>query len=849
MYILGQFPYPSGNIHMGHVRVYTICDVLTRYYKLKGMNVINPMGWDSFGLPAENAAISRGIQPSDWTVKNIQEMKDQLHRLGFDFDWDRELATHTPEYYKHTQQIFLELYKQGLAYKKDAQVNWDPVDQTVLANEQIDDNGRSWRSGALVEKKMLKQWFFNIRKYADQMLINLDKLNKWPEIVKEAQRGWIGKSEGAIVEFMIKLIDGNQIPVKVFTTRPDTIFGVTFLALSFENQIIKENILKDNMIDQNAFDRYLDKIDRLKQQGRDLKQIDINNIDEGVLFRNIKAIHPLTGDEIPVYATSYVFNEYGTGSIMGVPFHDDRDCAFAVKNQIDMIQVINGDEEKNLDECVLVNSGEYSQLKVKEGVQKIISQLEKLNKGQKQTEYRLRDWLVSRQRFWGVPIPVIYCEKCGEVPVPEDQLPVLLPNVSGNTDNLKQSSPLSRIDEFYNCKCPKCQAPSQREADTLDTFVDSSWYFLRFLDHQNNLSMFDISKVKKWMPVDIYVGGMEHAIMHLLYARFIHKFLCDSQNISQEKFQLDIIREPFRELVVQGLVKGKTYRLKDNGKYIFQEDLKQYSEDQLKITFEKMSKSKGNGVLPDSMAEKYGVDTLRLSLMFAAPPESDVNFDENFIQQMKSYLDKVQRISDYVIASSDFKILTKVEIQEKYKNELVPIYKLLVDYKIKIEDQRFIHVSIARLMELTNLLSKIKIDNERNLNTFLLGYAYLIQALYPIAPHLSNEIWQGISKTIEIIGFNVNLSDNRLDDFRQLLSQSEEKVKIKINMDGKFLGQIDIPKELIGQSQQILDYIRELRPSNQEVKKIDDIVSKEKVEQFVKVISFNDKPIINFITK
>eukprot|EP00347_Sterkiella_histriomuscorum_P004130 403361640 len=852
-YILGQFPYPSGNLHMGHVRVYTICDALARYYKQKGLRVINPMGWDSFGLPAENAAISRGINPEIWTNQNIQEMKEQLNRLGFDFDWDKELATHTPEYYKFTQKIFLDLYEKGLAYRKDAYVNWDPVDQTVLANEQIDANGCSWRSGAKVEKKLMKQWFFKIRHYASAMQRDLQHLSKWPDTVKEIQRGWIGESQGANIKFNLRLQNDEELPLTIFTTRPDTIYGVTFLALAYDNPLVQQYLLKNNAIDQNAYDRYLDRLETLKAKGKDLKQIDLNDIDEGIKLSNVKAVHPLTGEEIPVYLTSYVLSDYGTGAIMGVPFHDDRDCCFAVKNNINMIQVVTGDEENDLDNCQMSNSQEFSGLNRKEALQRIIDKIESMNVGKATYEYRMRDWLVSRQRYWGAPIPIILCDSCGEQTVAEKDLPVLLPKIGESSINLKQSQPLGSVETFVNCKCPKCGGNAKREVDTLDTFVDSSWYFMRFLDSQNINHICEETKRTSWMPVDVYVGGMEHAIMHLLYARFIYKFIDESRRNGQERQLIDghPQDEPFKELVVQGLVKGKTYKLKSNGKYIFREDVPNFKEEDLIVTFEKMSKSKGNGILPDDIASKYGVDTLRLALMFAAPPESDVNFDENFITSMKDYLDRVNRLSEYVTSQGDIKISNKTEIQHKYKKELIEIYKLMSDYVIKIEDQRFFHVSIARLMELTNRLQKLRqLSDEGSQQVLAVGLVYLIQGLYPFAPHLTSDIWQELetkSRLITQLGLNPIFNQNTLDDFKTLLQEADTKVKLKISLDNQMLGEIEVSKDLQGDPQKILEYIIQEKPAN--LKKIEKFFNKTKVEDYEKIVAPQNKPIISFVSK
>ncbi|MEM0979433.1 MAG: leucine--tRNA ligase, partial [Cyanobacteria bacterium P01_H01_bin.58] len=588
-YALSMFPYPSGNLHMGHVRNYTITDVIARVRRMQGYRVLHPMGWDAFGLPAENAAIDRGIHPAKWTYQNIEQMKAQLKQLGLSYDWDREVATCSPDYYKWTQWSFIQFLKSDLAYQKEAAVNWDPIDQTVLANEQVDSEGRSWRSGAKVERQLLRQWFLKITAYAEELLQDLDKLPGWPERVKLMQANWIGKSTGAQVIFTTEA--GDNLPI--FTTRPDTLWGATFMVLSPEHPLVEKLTTPEQATAVSTYQQ--------EAAGKsDIDRTDESREKTGV-WTGSYAVNPVNGAKIPIWIADYVLMGYGTGAIMAVPAHDQRDFEFARKFGLD-VKVVVQPEGESLDgstlaeawpgEGVMVHSGPLDGIPAGKGkgqsVAKAIAWLEAEGKGQGQANYRLRDWLISRQRYWGVPIPVIHCPSCGIVPVPDEQLPVELPEdveFSG-----RGTSPLSQLEHWVNVPCPTCGEPAKRETDTMDTFIDSSWYFLRYADAKNEGAIFDPAKASDWLPVDQYVGGIEHAILHLLYSRFFTKVLRDRGLLT--------VDEPFSRLLTQGMVQNITYKNPQTGKYIAIADIQDTEKpvdpatgDALEVFYEKMSKS------------------------------------------------------------------------------------------------------------------------------------------------------------------------------------------------------------------------------------------------------------------
>ncbi|KGK40428.1 hypothetical protein JL09_g396 [Pichia kudriavzevii] len=573
MYSLTMFPYPSGSLHMGHLRVYSISDTLARYYRMKGYDLIHPMGWDAFGLPAENAAVERGVNPEVWTKSNIQKMKAQMELMLTDFDWSREVSTCDPEYYKHTQKIFLEFLKHGLAYRKKAEINWDPIDKTVLANEQVDSEGRSWRSGAVVEKKLLEQWFLGITKYAGALNKDLELLEDWPSKVKAMQRNWIGESKGAEIKFQVckdakSHLEGH-LPVDIldiFTTRAETIFSVQYLALSFSHPITQ--FISKNDPKLREF------IDRLNKDGEESEKSK-----EGYLLPDVYATNPLdAGVKIPLFVAPYVIGTYGSGAVMGCPAHDVRDFEFWINNMGSSSAIIHSVEPINESDYIEgepfvskegkmnINSRFLEGMTTSDARIQVVKELKLIQMGDFKTNYRIRDWLISRQRYWGAPIPVIHCDSCGIVPVPDEDLPVKLPHV----DKLlgRGGSPLAQIEDFVNCECPKCKKPAKRDTDTMDTFMDSSWYMFRFLDSKNESLPFDDKIASKYMPVDQYIGGVEHAILHLLYSRFVSKFFNDIK-----WYENDAMRgEPFKQLITQGMVHGKTFINPKNGRFLKPEE-------------------------------------------------------------------------------------------------------------------------------------------------------------------------------------------------------------------------------------------------------------------------------------
>jgi len=663
-YALSMFPYPSGNLHMGHVRNYTITDVIARLKRMQGYRVLHPMGWDAFGLPAENAAIDRGIPPATWTYQNIAQMREQLQRLGFSIDWEKEVTTCSPDYYRGTQWIFLQFYQAGLAYQKESAVNWDPIDQTVLANEQVDNEGKSWRSGAKVERKLLRQWFLKITDYAEQLLNDLDKLTGWPDRVKLMQANWIGKSVGAYLEFPI--VGRDDTLIGVFTTRPDTVYGVTYVVLAPEHPLTKEVTTPAQKTAVEAFVKEVSQQSELERTAEDKPK---RGIPTGG-----KAINPFTGEEIPIWIADYVLYEYGTGAVMGVPAHDVRDFKFAQENQLPIKRVIVEDDADNadahlkeayIDPGIMVNSGNFNGRISTDAKDAIIKFAESEGLGKKRIQYRLRDWLISRQRYWGAPIPIIHCPQCGAVPVPDKDLPVLLPeNVAFSG---RGPSPLAKIEDWVNVSCPTCGTPAKRETDTMDTFIDSSWYFLRYPDAKNSEIVFDSALTNDWMPVDQYVGGIEHAILHLLYSRFFTKVLRDRGLLNFD--------EPFQRLLTQGMVQGITYKNTITGKYIPSSEINPnnpqdpHTGDPLEVFYEKMSKSKYNGVDPLDVMSKYGADTARMFILFKAPPEKDLEWDDADVEGQFRFLNRLWRlVTDFANSDSFHLVKAKGVTQGNFKD-------------------------------------------------------------------------------------------------------------------------------------------------------------------------------------
>lgn len=763
-YCLEMFPYPSGKLHMGHVRNYSIGDVFARFKKMQGYNVLHPMGWDAFGLPAENAAIKHGIHPSDWTWANIDNMKKQLKQLGISYDWDREVATCHPDYYKWTQWMFLQFYKAGLAYRKRSYVNWCPSCETVLANEQVV-NGKCERCKSVVGKKDLEQWFLKITAYADRLLNDIEKLNGWPEKVKIMQKNWIGKSEGAEVCFKV---EGFDIAINVFTTRPDTIYGVTYLVLAPEHPIVKK-IIENSPTREECY-KFIEKMQYLNEIDRTSTETE----KEGV-WTGVYAIHPLNGQKIPIYIANYVLLDYGTGAVMGVPAHDQRDFDFAKKYNLPIkIVITNGHLKEPLDAAYeddgyLINSEDFNTISNREAISKITEYLEMNGMGKKAITYKLRDWLISRQRYWGAPIPIIYCDDCGIVPVPEEELPVLLPyNVEFKPTG---QSPLSFCDDFVNTKCPKCGKSARRETDTMDTFICSSWYYFRYADPHNKFKPFEKENVDYWLPVDQYIGGVEHAILHLLYSRFFTKVLKDLGHLSFD--------EPFTNLLTQGMV------LKDGAK---------------------MSKSLGNIVSPEEIIEKYGADTARLFILFAAPPERDLEWSDQGVEGCFRFLNRVWRLF------IDFNniINNKNIVSTKTDKDETLMYKLHYTIRKVTEDigERFnFNTAISAIMELLNLLYDYKeemVINKELLNECLKNFLAL---LYPFTPHITSELWEmmGYDGNIDNISWPAYDPNALIRDMVEIAIQINGKIRNKINVKADI--EEEELKNIVLNNDKLKDYI------------------------------------------
>ncbi|WP_334304328.1 leucine--tRNA ligase [Anaerovorax odorimutans] len=765
-YVLEMFPYPSGKLHMGHVRNYSIGDVIARFKTMKGFNVLHPMGWDSFGLPAENAAIKHGAAPSEWTWNNIDEMRDQLAELGLSYDWDREVATCHPDYYKWMQWIFIQFYKKGLAYKKENPVNWCPSCQTVLANEQVVD-GKCERCGAEVGKKELSQWYFKITDYADRLLENLDKLPGWPEKVKIMQKNWIGKSIGAEVTFDIEGFDKG---LDIFTTRPDTLYGVTYMVLAPEHPYLKELVAGSEY--EPAVNAYLDRV----QHMTDIERTSTTNEKTGE-FIGRYAINPVNGKKVPIYISDYVLMDYGTGAIMAVPAHDQRDFEFATKFGLDIIPVVDTDDPDidvyNLKEAFaaegnMINSEMFTGMNNKEAIVKIIDYLEEKGIGKKSINYRLRDWLISRQRYWGTPIPMIYCDECGWVPEKEENLPVMLPTDVEFTG--KGESPLTTSKTFAKAVCPKCGKPARREMDTMDTFLDSSWYFLRYCDAQNKEEAFNLDKVKYWMSVDQYIGGVEHAILHLMYARFFQMALYDLGLVNTD--------EPFTNLLTQGMV------IKDG---------------------KKMSKSIGNVVSPAEIIEKYGADTARLFILFAAPPERELDWSDKGVEGSYRFLNRVHRLV-YEFSEKYKDVPESYELKNKADKELA----YAMNYTIKkVSDDvggRFnFNTAISSVMELVNEMYKYK---EGDVNPGLFGAAVknLVLVLSPFTPHICEEMWEHLGHDSFIYKEPWPVCDES--------ALVKDTVEVVVQINGKVKEKMDVPANLNR------DELEKLAMENEKVQKL-----------------------------
>ncbi len=710
-YCLAMLPYPSGALHMGHVRNYTIGDVIARYQRMQGRNVLQPMGWDAFGMPAENAAIKNNVPPAAWTAKNIDEMRRQLKLLGYAYDWDREIATCHPEYYRWEQWFFTLLFEKGLAYKKEAEVNWCETDQTVLANEQVVD-GCCWRCDNPVERRQMNQWFIKITDYAEELLTDLDKLDQWPEQVRTMQRNWIGRSEGVKLRFGLATpLASGEDSLEVYTTRPDTLMGATYVAVAPQHPVAKQ--AAENNAALAAFN---------EEQGRGkVAEKDMATMEKLGMPTGMNAIHPLTGEEVPIWVANFVLMSYGSGAVMSVPGHDERDFEFALKYQLPIVQVIAktvGDEPydntrwndwyTDKTDVITINSGEFDGLDFEGTFNAIADRLEEEGNGERTVNYRLRDWGVSRQRYWGTPIPIIYCDDCGTVPVPAQDLPVVLPT---DVEFEGIGSPLKKMPEFYETTCPSCNKPATRETDTFDTFMESSWYYLRYACARDDQAMLN-SEVDYWAPVDQYVGGIEHAILHLLYARFYHKLLRDEGLVNSD--------EPFTRLLTQGMV------LKDGAK---------------------MSKSKGNTVDPQSLIDRYGADTVRLFSMFAAPPEQSLEWSDAGVEGAYRFLKRLWKLVANHVAAGTPDALDIASLDDTQKAVRRKTHETIAKVDDDYGRRQTFNTAIAAIMELSNELAKLADRNGQNLAVEREALQAMVLMLGPIVPHICHTLWSELGGT------------------------------------------------------------------------------------------------------
>ncbi|GAB6034000.1 leucine--tRNA ligase [Galenea microaerophila] len=743
-YCLSMFPYPSGKLHMGHVRNYTIGDVISRYQRMQGKNVLQPMGWDAFGLPAENAAMQHKVAPAKWTYENIAYMRNQLKELGLGYDWSREIATCHPDYYKWEQWLFTRLMAKGLVYRKMSVVNWDPVDQTVLANEQVID-GKGWRSGAPVERKEIAQWFLKITDYAEELLQDLDKLEGWPEQVKTMQKNWIGKSTGLQIAFPVAKGITSEEPLKVYTTRPDTLMGVTYVAIAAEHPWAKKAA-----VDNEPLAQFIEECSHISTAEADMEKMEKKGVDTGIRVK-----HPITGEEIPVWAANFVLMGYGTGAVMSVPAHDERDWAFARKYGLPMKVVIapsgteipDVSEQAYTEKGILVNSGEFNGLRSEEALEAFAKKLGELGLGEKQVNYRLRDWGVSRQRYWGCPIPVIYCPACGALPVPEKDLPVKLPE---DVIPDGSGSPLAKMDSFKNCTCPQCGGPAKRETDTFDTFVESSWYYARYTSKDNDQAMLD-ERADYWLPVDQYIGGIEHAILHLLYARFFHKLMRDEGLVHCD--------EPFENLLTQGMV------LLDGAK---------------------MSKSKGNVVDPQALIEQYGADTVRLFIMFAAPPEQSLEWSDKGVEGAHRFLNRVWRqVQEHVAQGAVSACQTQEGLEKAAKALRLKVHQTLQKVTDDMGRRMHFNTAIAACMELMNEIGKFKPQSELDRQVMQEALEMLVLMLSPMVPHITQKLWEALGKQ----GLILDHAWPQVD--ASALVQEDMELMVQVN--GKLRGKIQVP--------------------------------------------------------
>lgn len=745
-YILVMFPYPSGPIHMGHVRNYSIGDLLARYYRMKGYNVLHPIGYDAFGLPAENAAIQSGIDPKKWTFSNIELMRSQLKKMGFSYDWEREVLTCVPEYYRWGQWIFLKFFERGLAYRKKAPVNWCPGCETVLANEQVE-GGKCWRCGSEVTIRDLEQWFLKITDYADRLLDDLELLSGWPEKVRIMQRNWIGRSEGARVIFKLEE-DGTDVPV--FTTRPDTLFGVTFFTLAPEHPLAEKICAERGLLAE---------LEEMRREAREVAREP--DFEKKGFFTGKYVINPVNGERVPVWIANYVLMEYGTGAVMGVPAHDQRDFEFARKYGLPVRVVIqppwaelDGEtmEEAYTEDGVMVNSGPFNGLNNREGIKKITEYLEEKGLGGYGVSYRLRDWLISRQRYWGNPIPVVYCDSCGIVPVPENDLPVLLPEPEQVDFRIKGRSPLESVPEFVNTSCPQCGRAARHETDTMDTFICSSWYYLRYTDPHNDEQAWSVDKAKYWMPVDQYIGGIEHAVLHLLYSRFFTKVFYDMGLV-------DVV-EPFQNLLTQGMI------YKDGAK---------------------MSKSKGNVVSPEEMIEKYGADATRLFILFTAPPEKDLEWSDRGVQGAYRFIRRLHALTARCAEEGGKdSVLDEQELDSEGRKLLAALHRTIKNVTNDIERDFGFNTAISFIMELINELEEYlkKQDYSRALFKQVMEKTTLMMA--PYTPHVAEEMWQ-------MLGNDGSVHEQSWPEYDEKYLKTDTTVLV-VQVNGKVRDRIEVDR-------------------------------------------------------
>ncbi|MDD0968970.1 MULTISPECIES: leucine--tRNA ligase [Pseudomonas] len=790
-YCLSMFPYPSGKLHMGHVRNYTIGDVISRYQRMLGKNVLQPMGWDAFGMPAENAAMKNNVAPAKWTYENIAYMKSQLRSLGLAVDWSREVTTCKPDYYRWEQWLFTRLFEKGVIYRKNGTVNWDPIDQTVLANEQVID-GRGWRSGALIEKREIPMYYFKITAYADELLESLDELTGWPEQVKTMQRNWIGKSRGMEVQFPYNVDSiGESGTLKVFTTRPDTLMGATYVAVAAEHHLAA--LAAKNNPELQAF--------IAECKGGSVAEADVATQEKKGLPTGLFVEHPLTGEKLPVWVANYVLMHYGDGAVMAVPAHDERDFEFAHKYNLPVKSVVrtsSGEtnpapwQDAYGEHGTLINSGEFDGLDFAGAFDAMEVALIKKNLGASRTQFRLRDWGISRQRYWGCPIPIIHCDACGDVPVPEDQLPVVLPE---DVVPDGAGSPLARMPEFYECACPKCGQPAKRETDTMDTFVESSWYYARYASPHFEGGLVEKSAADHWLPVDQYIGGIEHAILHLLYARFFHKLMRDEGLVSSN--------EPFKNLLTQGMVVAETYyRREANGAYTWfnPADVELERDSKAKVISarliadglpveiggtEKMAKSKNNGVDPQSMIDQFGADTCRLFMMFASPPDMSAEWSDSGVEGSHRFLKRVWRLAQAHITQGLPGKLDIAGLNDEQKVIRRAIHQAIKQASHDVGQNHKFNTAIAQVMTLMNVLEKAAQATEQDRALVQEGLETVTLLLAPITPHISHELWNRLGHADPVIDAGWPVLDES--------ALVQDSLTLVIQVNGKLRGQIEMP--------------------------------------------------------